>query len=104
MNCEKLNISVYDYYINETLDSPVIEIKNKIEIISNNDIDEDIYKLFEKTEELNDKINFIKSQLLNNKLKKSFSNNLLNIIENIVKSIDVIDEIIILNGFIDNKK
>ena len=47
-------------------------------------------------------INFIKEQLSNNKLKKSVSNNLLNIIENIEKSIDVIDETIISNGIIEN--
>ena len=108
MNYENLNVNVYDYYIEENINSPIIEIKKKNIILSNNcdidnEYDKEIEKLFEKTEEFNDKINFIKSQLSNNKLKKSVSNNLLNIIENIDKSIDVIDETIISNGIIDNK-
>ena len=99
-----------NYYIEEITDSPVIEItnnnnNNEKEIIldnKNNIIGTEIEKLFEKRDEFNDKINFIKEQLSNNKLKKSVSNNLLNIIENIEKSIDVIDETIISNGIIEN--
>ena len=100
-----------NYYIEEITDSPVIEItnnnneNNEKEIIldnKNNIICTEIEKLFEKRDEFNDKINFIKEQLSNNKLKKSVSNNLLNIIENIEKSIDVIDETIISNGIIEN--
>ena len=99
MNYEN-NKNYYIDEINENIDSPVIEITNNNDkdiILDNNNIDE----LFEKTEEFNEKIKFIKSQLSNNKLKKSVSNNLLNIIENINKSIDVIDETIISNGIIE---
>ena len=97
-NCN-LIINLYNKKLKFYLMSSVFFCENCREEYNESEIN----KLFIKTEELNDKINFIKTQLLNNKLKKSISNNLLNIIENIDKSIDVIDETIILNGIIDNK-
>ncbi len=93
-----MNYEKQKYYI-ETTDSKIIDTYNEKDIVINPN---NINKLFEKSEEFNEKINFIKEQLSNDKLKKSVSANLFNIIENIEKSIEVIDETIISNGMITN--
>jgi hypothetical protein len=100
-NIEIINKNIETEIIvnNKNIETEIL-LNNKnieTEIILNNNID----ILFDKTNEFLDKINFIKAQLPNDKLKKSISNNLLNIIEKIDKSIDVIDETIICNGFIE---
>ena len=100
---ENYNINYNDDNIDNNIilnNTSEIILNNTSEIILNNTFNNNIDKLFEKTKEFNEKINFIKSQLSNEKLKKSISKNFFDIVENIEKSIDVIDETIISNGII----
>ena len=74
---------------------------NEYDIIINL-YDENINEFIDKSDELIEKINFIKNTLKNNKLRKNFSNNSNKIIKNINKTIEIIDEIVINNCLIQN--
>lgn len=61
---------------------------------------ENINSFIDKSDELIEKINFIKNTLKNNKLRKNFSNNSHKIIKNLNKTIEIIDETVINNCLI----
>ena len=74
---------------------------NEYDIIINL-YDDNINEFIYKSDELIEKINFIKNTLKNNKLRKNFSNNSNKIIKNINKTIEIIDETVINNCLIQN--
>jgi len=74
---------------------------NEYDIIINL-YDKNINEFINKSDELIEKINFIKNILENNNLRKNFSNNSNKIIKNINKTIEIIDEIVINNCLIQN--
>ena len=74
---------------------------NEYDIIINL-YDENINEFIYKSDELIEKIIFIKNTLKNNKLRKNFSNNSNKIIKNINKTIEIIDETVINNCLIQN--
>ena len=74
---------------------------NEYDIIINL-YDENINEFIDKSDELIEKINFIKNTLKNNKLRKNFSNNSNKIIKNLNKTIEIIDETVINNCIIQN--
>ncbi len=86
--------------MNYTIDKNITE-NNEYDIIINL-YDENINEFIYKSDELIEKINFIKNTLKNNKLRKNFSNNSNKIIKNINKTIEIIDETVINNCLIQN--
>ena len=86
--------------MNYTIEKNITE-NNEYDIIINL-YDENINEFIYKSDELIEKINFIKNTLKNNKLRKNFSNNSNKIIKNINKTIEIIDETVINNCLIQN--
>jgi hypothetical protein len=86
--------------MNYTIEKNITE-NNEYNIIINL-YDENINEFIDKSDELIEKINFIKNTLKNNKLRKNFSNNSNKIIKNINKTIEIIDETVINNCLIQN--
>lgn len=86
--------------MNYTIDKNITE-NNEYDIIINL-YDKNINEFIYKSDELIEKINFIKNTLKNNKLRKNFSNNSNKIIKNINKTIEIIDETVINNCLIKN--
>ena len=86
--------------MNYTIDKNITE-NNEYDIIINL-YDENINEFIYKSDELIEKINFIKNTLKNNKLRKNFSNNSNKIIKNLNKTIEIIDETVINNCLIKN--
>jgi uncharacterized protein YutD len=86
--------------MNYTIEKNITE-NNEYDIIINL-YDENINEFIDRSDELIEKINFIKNTLKNNKLRKNFSNNSNKIIKNINKTIEIIDETVINNCLIQN--
>ena len=86
--------------MNYTIENNITE-NNEYDIIINL-YDENINEFIDKSDELIEKINFIKNTLKNNKLRKNFSNNSNKIIKNLNKTIEIIDETVINNCIIQN--
>lgn len=86
--------------MNYTIENNITE-NNEYDIIINL-YDKNINEFIDKSDELIEKINFIKNTLKNNKLRKNFSNNSNKIIKNINKTIEIIDETVINNCLIQN--